>query len=161
MSVTTTDRLATFAGRRQPTALGAVGLLATIVALTITAGPVGGLVGVGLALAGLFLTPLAVFGLGQAAVLALLPAPTPLQLALVETALLLVLVGPAMAHATVRLVAGTVGLFALLGTTVWLATQTFGLQPIAITFVSLVALSSYLLHRYERVTVGLAGGDTA
>ncbi|WP_255196482.1 hypothetical protein [Halorarius litoreus] len=155
------DRLATLTARVTPTALGAVGLLATVAALAVVAGPLGAVVGVGLALVGLFAPPVAVFGLGQAALLALLPSPTPLQLALVEGALFLVLVGPATKSATGRLVALGALLFAGLGTSVWYGAQTFGIQAAGIALLLGVGVVAYVLHRYERVVVGLAGGDAA
>lgn len=155
------DRLAALASRLQPTALDAVGLLATAAVLTVVAGPLGAAAGVALALVGLLAPPSAVFGLGQAALLALLPSPTPLQLVLVEGALFLVLVGPAATATMIRGLTLSALLFAALGTTTWFAAQTFGLRATGIALLLGVGLVAYVLHRYERVAVGLAGGDTA
>lgn len=154
-------RFATLTARLEPTALGVVGLLATVAAFAATTGPLGAVIAIGLAIVGLVIPPVAVFALGQAGLLALLPSPTPLQLAIVEGALFLILVSPATKGATGRLLAVSVPLFAGLATTGWYAAQTFGIRTTGIALLLGVCVLSYVLHRYERVAVGLAGGDTA
>lgn len=156
--MTLTDRATALAGRLEPTALGAVGLLATIAAFALTAGPLGAAVGVGLALVGLLAPPVAVFALGQAAILALFATPTLPQLALLEGALVVVLVGPATRGPTLRLLASCALLLAALPAATWYGVQRVGLQQTAVGLVLGVAAVAYLVHRYERVVTGLAGG---
>lgn len=159
--MTSTDRLRSRVARHRPGALGTVGLIATLAAFTVTAGPLGAIAGLALALCSVLAPPLAVFGLGQAAVLALLPTPTPLQLALVNGPLVLVLVAPAGRSRTARLVAVSGLLFAGFAVAVLWASPTIGLQTTALGLLLGVGFGMYSLHRYERVVVGLAGGDAA
>lgn len=161
MSVNLSDRFDALPTRPQPAVREAAGLLVTAVTLAITAGPVGAAVGVALAVVGLFVQPLTLFGLGQAALLAVLPAPTPLQVVLVEGALFVTLVAPAVGDVPGRFVAASAALFAVLGSATWYGVQTSGLQQMALVLLLGVALLSYVLHRYERVVTGLAGGATA
>lgn len=161
MSVTLTDRVQALAGESQPTALGAVGLGATAVALGVTAGPLGLVAGLVIAGLGVVVSPIAVFGLGQAVVLVLLPSPTPLQLALLEGALFIALVAPATRTRPTRLVTLSALLFAVSGTLVWYGSQVVGLQVTGLALLLAVGLLMYGIHRYERVVLGLAGGDAA
>jgi len=139
-----------------------MGLLATALALGLTGGPLGFVGGIGLALAALFVSPVVAFALGQAALLVVLPTPTFAQLALVEGALFLVLLGPAGSDPATLLRVGSPALllFAITGTAVWFGTDAFGLLETAATLTLGLAFLSYAIHRYERVSLGLAGDAT-
>lgn len=159
MSVNLSDRLQAVSTRVEPTALGTVGLLATAAAFAVVANPLGRLVGPAIAVLGVFVPPVAVFGLGQAAILALLPDPGPIQLAVVEGALFLVLVGPATRTATRPLLALSAGLFGLLAAVVWYGVRTVGITTTGVALLLGVGLLAYGIHRYERVVTDLAGGE--
>lgn len=160
MTVTPTDRARGVAGRLSPTPLGAVGLLAAAAALAAT-GPAGLAAGAAVLVVGLVVPAAAAFALGQAALLAAVPAPTPLELAAVEGALFVVLLGPAAGEEPAPVLAGAVLLFAGLGAATWFAVGRVGLLPAAAGLVVGVGLAAYLVHRYERVVLGLAGGEAA
>ncbi|WP_435196332.1 hypothetical protein [Natronomonas sp. EA1] len=144
----------------RPTPLGAAGLLATALAFVALGGGRGVLAGGALVLLGSFLPAPAAYALGQGLALAALPSPGILPLAVVQSLLLVVLVGPATAdHATGRLVGLTALLTGVLATGVWTATQTRDLLPVGAALVGGVAFVAYAFHRYERVRLGLAGGE--
>jgi hypothetical protein len=161
--VSTTTATPTAAARRirQPTLLGGFGLLATTIALGLTGGPLGFVAGVGLALAALFVSPVVTFALGQAVLLVVLPTPTLAQLALVQGALFLVLLGPAGTELTPFLRVGglALALFAITGAAVWVGVDTLGLLETAAGLTLGLGVLSYAIHRYERVSLGLAGGE--
>jgi hypothetical protein len=162
VSTTTPTPPASAARRiRQPTLLGGFGLLATLFALTLTVGPLGLLGGVIFTLAALFVSPVVGFALGQAILLALLPTPTLAQLALVQAALFLVLLDPVGTDPTTAFESGSLAVVLLVisGVAVWLAADIFGLLETAAGLTLVLAFVSYAIHRYEQVSLGLAGGD--
>jgi hypothetical protein len=162
VSATTATPNTTARRIRQPTLLGGFGLLATTIALGLTGGPLGFLAGVGLALAALFVSPVVAFTLGQALLLTVLPTPTLAQLTLVQGALFLVLLGPAGTELATSVRVGTLAvvLFGVTSAAVWVGVDTFGLLETAAGLILGLGFLSYAIHRYERVSLGLAGGDS-
>lgn len=146
---------------RRPAPLEAVVLVAVTAAFGLIAGLPGLVVGVIVAAGAVLAGPLVAFGLAQAGLLAVTTAPTLGQVALVQAAAFgLLLVGGPTSPQTDRTVAmGGAVLFASGGLLLWTAIQTVGRQPAAIGLVVVVGFASYLCHRYERVVVGLAGGE--
>lgn len=145
----------------RPTELGVVGLLATATAFAIVGGPIGLGIGAGLLVVGLVAPAPVTFALGQAGLLVAVPAPSLVRVAVVESVLFLVLLGPATRDEPVRLVGLAVPLFGLLGLGTWLGVARVGPLVTAVTLVVGVGLLGYVVHRYERVVLGLAGGDAA
>lgn len=146
----------------RPAVAEALVLLAVTVAFGVVAG-FGGLAVALLVVAGAVMTsPLVAFGLVQAGLLAVTTAPRLEQIMLVQAAAFgLLLVGSSTTPRTNRRVAlGAAVVFVFGGLLVWTAVQTVGQQPTAVGLVVGVALASYLVHRYERVVVGLADGET-
>lgn len=161
-----TDRVRNVTAPGQPRAPGAVGLLVAAAALALGGGPVGLAVGSVLVLVGLAASATATFALGQAALLAVRPGLLPLVVA--EAGLFLVLLASmARTGATTSdrsagpIVVLAAVLFAVLGTTAWIGAARLGIVPATVGLVVAAALASYLLHRYERVVLGLAGGEEA
>lgn len=142
--------------RLRSSPLGTVGLLAAAAALAVTGGIDGIIAGAALFGVGLVAPPIITFGFGQAAFLAVVPSPTPVQLTAVNVPLFIAFVGTVAAE-RLRLLGGALALFAPLGTMTWLATTHYGPLTAAPGLLLAVGLGSYLLHRYERVTLGLAG----
>lgn len=181
--MSTIDRLAPADGGTHRTSLGALGLGGTVVALAVTGGPVGIPAGIGLLLVGLAAPPVAVFGLGQATLLVVLPAPTAAQLALLQGTLFLLLLDATtrwrgvwfpvqLLYAAVRLRSAArtrfvpdafpaVVAFGALGGLTWVAATRVGLLEAAAGLVVGVGGLGYVVHRYERVALGLAGGEAA
>lgn len=159
--MTLIDRLRTAWYRIQPTGLGIVGLVETTVAFALFGGPIGLAIGGALFVVGLFVPASVAFALGQASVLVVLPSPTLVQIVALEGALFLVLLGPATRDAPVRLGGLAGGLFVLLGSASWIGAARIGVLETGALLVVGVGLASYLVHRYERVVLGLAGGDVA
>lgn len=181
--MSTMDRLASGDTGTHRTSLGALGLGGTVVALAVTGGPAGIPAGVGLLLVGLAAPPVVVFGLGQAMLLVVLPAPTAAQLALVQGTLFLLLLDATtrwrgvwfpvqILYAAVRLRSGDRARFApdafpgavafgVLGGLTWVGATRVGLLETAAGLVVGVGVIGYAVHRYERVALGLAGGEAA
>lgn len=161
MNVTPIDRVRAGTSRRQPTAFGVVGLLLVVAAFSITGGPAGVAAGIALFVAGLVVPAIWVFALGQAALLAVSSSPMRLQILAVEGALFLVVLAATARAASSDVVSVSLLLFGLLGTAVWLGVPQVGLHATAAGLGIGLALAGYLVHRYERVVLGLAGGETA
>lgn len=181
--MSTVDRLFTDDAGTHRTSLGALGLGGTVVALAITGGPAGIAAGIGLLLVGIVAPPVAVFGVGQAALLVVLPAPTVPQLVLLQGTLFLLLLDATtrwrgvwfpvqFLYAVVRLRSSERGpyvpdafpalvAFGVVGGLTWLAATRLGLLEAAAGLVVGVGLVGYLVHRYERVALGLAGDEEA
>lgn len=177
------DRLLAANPATHRTILGALGLGGTLVALAMAVGPVGIAAGIGLVLVGLVAPPLAVFGVGQAMLLVVLPAPTATQLALVQGTLFLLLLDAAtrwrgvvvtvqLLYAIVRLRPSERGryvpdvfpallAFGVMGGLTWLGATRVGLLDAAAGLVVGVGVVGYVVHRYERVALGLAGDEGA
>lgn len=163
------------------TSLGALGLGGTLVALEMTSGPIGIAAGLGLALFGLVAPPLAAFGVGQAMLPVVLTAPTATELALVQGTLFLLLLDATtrwrgvafpvqLLYAIVRLRSSERGsfvpdavptllAFGVVGSLTWIAATRVGLLDAAAGLVVGVGLIGYVVHRYERVALGLAGDE--
>ncbi|WP_143423246.1 hypothetical protein [Halegenticoccus soli] len=136
------------------------GLLAGTAALSATGGAIGAGVGIALLLFGLVLSEEVLFAVAHLGLLAVFPeGPAAAQLTLVELGLVPVLVSPSLRSQTpVRLAAATVVLFAALGAVTWEAmTWLEEPLPVAGLLILICAAFAYGLHRYERVSLGLAG----
>ena len=108
-------------------------------------------------------SPLVAFGLVQAGLLAVTSAPTLGEITLVQAPAfgLLLNGGSTTSQPNRRVTLGAAAVFMCAGLLMWIAVQMEGQQLTAAGFVVVVALVSYLLHRYERVVVGLADGESS
>lgn len=137
--------------------LGAVGVAAI---LGLIAGPLGFVAGGILLLCWLVVPTVFVFALGQLLVVAVLTEPSLETIALVEAGFVLILLDSVprvwRRHVGMITIGGAVGLS-------WMALgierQTDALWPAALVLVGAVALSSYMIHRYELVRLNLVEVD--
>lgn len=136
---------------------GAPGLVVTIATLIVGVGPLGAVASAVLAIGWYHLSAVAVFCIGQIALLIFSPDAPFYQFAAAESGLWIVLIGPLLSGderwqsvAAFVLAAGALGSIAWL---VRIVTDT--LWPTALVLGICVALVAYGLHRYERLQLGL------
>lgn len=181
--MSTIDRLrAPVAGSRL-TVPGVIGLAATIYLFARMGGAIGLAAGGGLLMATAVMPPVVVFALGQSLFLVVLPKPTLAQLLFVQLALFLFLLDAAtrwravpvpiqLEYMVVRarsaapgryvpVALAALGAFAVLGAATLVVAARLGLFEAAAGLVAGVGAVGYVLHRYERVRLGLAGDGEA
>lgn len=100
------------------------------------------------------------FALGQVLFVAIMPDPTPLQLAVVQAGLFGLLVAPGLRDVPSR----TLGAFAvssagLIGVVAGVRDVTGQLWPAVVALGATVTLCGYVLHRYQLVTLDLVEAD--
>lgn len=138
--------------------LATLGTLITTVVAIVTTGPLGVLIAVGVGSALYFISAPAAFATGQIVLSALYPSEGPLLLLLLaEIGLLGVLFSTAVSHhAPGRLAVSSLVAGIVIGVAGWLVLRSgTALWIVASMFVVGIAVITYGLHRYERVTLGL------
>ena len=143
---------------------GLAGVAWATLALYVVAGPLGAALGVGVGVARLLTPGWLTYAAAHVGALAVVPVGTPFaDLALVEAGLLLVLFDSfGRTDDSVRSFAVALAAFALLaGASVATYLTTELLWAGVVVALGLSAVLSYTAHRYELVTLGLIGGESA
>lgn len=181
--MSTLDRLRVTPAGNRLTIPGVIGIAATVYLFADIGGAIGLTAGGGLIIVTALFPPVVAFGLGQALVLVVIPRPTLLQLLLVQLALFLVLVDAATRWRAVAVpvqleymvararsaapgsyipvAISALGTFVVLGAATLVVAARLGIRDAAGGLVVGVAAVGYVLHRYERVRLGLAGEGEA
>ena len=145
-----------------PTWLDGVGALLGAILYTLAAGLPGLIAGIALIVLWYTVPTLYTVAFGQLVVAALFPRLSTVNLVLLEFALLAVLVGPSLVldNSRWRVVVTSVVAVVLGGCTLVVARWSARFWPPLVFLVVVFAASSYGLHRYERVALGLVEDNT-
>lgn len=135
-----------------------IGGLVAVSILAITLGPVGVLAGGALALAWYLVPVVYVVAIGHVLIAGIWPEHASFtRLALIELGFISMLAGTAhrVDHPIRFFLTFSVTILALGGIAIWLTQQRTPLWELVVILAVIILISSYSIHRYERVRLGL------